>query len=145
MATKTITLQIGGQKRQLKFGTMAFFEHAGEVFKGDPMELVYGFSTADILKAGSSNDEKFSLSIGISDPKKLYNIIHAFVYAGLICAGNDCDVNTVNQWVSDLDFTTGSKVLAEGRAALKGPALLPGEEKAQTSGKKKKRMSPGMN
>ena len=123
MALKTMQLLIGGEERQLKFGTVAFFKFAGEVYKGDPMELVYGISTLELLKfSGSKNKEDkervTELLTGISDPAKLYNIIYAFVYGGLRCGGNEVTPEQVNEWVSDMDFTTGSELLKTGRAAL---------------------------
>ena len=132
MSAKKLTINLGGIDRELKFGTMLFFKHAAEVYNGDPMELVYGINTADLLSVNGNKEEAIKLITGIKDPVKLFYIILAFVYAGLACNGAVHTKEEVEQWVSDMGFNTGFKVLEVGRAALTESSNgKPGEKDAQ--------------
>lgn len=99
----TIKISLGGEERELKFGKMGFFNHVGDVFNGDPIELVNGSAT----------------------PSKQYEIVFACVYAGLKCAGSQETKETVNEWVMDMEYSDGAKVMIafqQGYATSNGQA-----------------------
>jgi hypothetical protein len=109
MAIKQISAIVGGQQRSLTFGNMGFFDYAGEVYDGDPMELL----------------------LGSSNPKKVFQIVHAYVYAGLKSAGESVTPEQVKEWVKDMEFQAAGDLLAQARGILTSQVPKPGEQTAQ--------------
>lgn len=137
---KELKLHIGGEERLLKFGTNGLLYHAGEVFEGDPMELLFGFSTVDLLavsaaKNGEQPDKTVDVSkliTGIQNPRKLFEYIYAYTYGGLKCAGSEATKEDVFKWVVDMTFEDGEIILSTGRASMIDKNNAQGESKAQT-------------
>ena len=98
---------LGGSDKKLTFGKVSFFKHAGEVWEGDPLELLSG----------------------VSNPKKMYDIVLAFIYAGLRCSGEKVEKDVVDSWVMEIDFDEAAKILTEARLAMSGGD---GKEEAQS-------------
>lgn len=132
---KEIKAFIGGEERTLRFGTLEVLEHAGDVYPGDPMELVYGINTIELVQAAADKKNgNIPVITGIGSPKKLFNVIAAFAYAGLKCAGANVTPDQVIAWVKEADYDTGSMILIEGRAGFMPKKKAEGEAEAQTLG-----------
>lgn len=147
-------VQIGGEERLLRFGTMETLELAGEIFTGDPLELMYGINTMDLLtltaaKAGNSKEDVTikNLPVGVGNPKKLFEIISAFTYAGLKSGGTQCTTEQAIEWVRGMGYEDGSLILITARNSFADKKQETGEAVAQTQGKKVvrrgKSISPG--
>lgn len=129
---KEIKTILGGEERALRFGTMEVLEHAGEIYPGDPMELIYGINTIELLQvAANKSGDPTQVISGIGNPKKLFTAIAAFAYAGLKCAGANVTTDQVIQWVKEADYETGSQILIEGRAGFTAKKSDAGEAEAQ--------------
>lgn len=106
---KETKLLLGGEERVLKFGSMGFFKHVGEVYEGDPLDMI----------------------TGVSNPKKQYELILAVIYGGLMCAGGTYTKDQVDAWVQELDFESAASVLQVMRQAMAGNNGQAGEVEAQ--------------
>lgn len=132
---KTLNANLGGESRSLKLGTAGLMRYAGEVYPGDPMELLFGINTIELLKSYSGNGSESPESIvtGVNNPKKLFEIIYAFIYGGLKCAGCKEEKEKIFEWVVDMDFDEGFNILKEARKSMTGKIIEDsGETKAQT-------------
>jgi hypothetical protein len=110
---KEIKLLLGGEERTLVFKTMTVMKFAGEVVE-DPLELL-----SDDLP-----------------PKMLYRRILAFVYSGLKSAGHNFTIEQVDEWVQDMSFPDGAKVVNTVLEAMLGGNGQAGEQKPRTRAKK---------
>jgi hypothetical protein len=109
--TKKITINLGGIDRELKFGTMGFFKHIGEIIQGDPLEFMNA----------------------IGNPKKQYDLIYACVYAGL--KSNGIDIPELDSLVQDMTFDQGAEVIKVAQESLLGGNGQAGEKEAQMMAK----------
>lgn len=100
--SKTISLQLGGELRELQFGKMSFLKHLGEIANG------------------------FDLLDGqvFSDPGKAYKSVLIFVRAGLM-SGNYKSLTEaeVENWVDDLDILQIREIQYQGFSALTGKTV----------------------
>ena len=104
---KKLTINLGGIDRELKFGTMGFFKHIGEIIQGDPLEFMNA----------------------IGNPKKQYDLIYACVYAGLM--SNGVDLPDLDSLVQDMTFDEGAEVIKVAQESLLGGNGKVGEKEAQ--------------
>lgn len=106
---KNETLLLGGQERPLKFGGMGFFKYAGEVYSGDPTDLV---SSA-------------------KNPKEQYDRMVVVIYAGLKCAGGTDEFEQVESWVQDLPIPDAARIRLSYLEAYAEQNGSPGEVEAR--------------
>jgi|GEM_PF-4141876 len=118
--SKETTIEIGGQQRTLKFGTMGFFKYIAEVITGDPIEFVNQITT----------------------PKNQYEIVFAYVYAGLRCSGDNTPKDQIDTWVQSMEFEVAKEILKVGQEAMLGGNGKAGEKEA---GELVESASPGTN
>lgn len=101
---KEMTINLGGQDRPLKFGTMGVLKFVSEVTGVDP------------LSTSSNNDQ--------------YKLVHGYVYAGLKCAGASVTVKQVDDWVQQMTFEEGIEVVKSATQATLGDS---GEDKGEAT------------
>ena len=106
---KKLVINLGGIDRELKFGTMGFFKHIGEIIQGDPLEFMNA----------------------IGNPKKQYDLIYACVYAGLMSNGVDISPVELDRFVQDMTFDEGAEVIKAAQESLLGGNGKVGEKEAQ--------------
>lgn len=109
MATKKLTINLGGVDRELKFGTMGFFKHIGDVIQGDPLEFINQ----------------------VSNPKKQFELVYAYVYAGLMSNGIEISPLELDKFVQEMTFDEGAQVIKTANEASMGGNGQPGEKEAQ--------------
>lgn len=107
---KEIKLQLGGSERTLKFGTFGLMKHIGDVYSGDPLDMIQG----------------------VSAPSKVYEMVLSVVYGGLRCAGDAVTKEQVDAWVQDLDMDEAAKILEASREAYVSNNGQTGETEART-------------
>jgi len=109
MAAKKMILNLGGIDRELKFGTWGFIKHVGEIIQGDPLEFING----------------------ITSPKKQFELVYAYVYAGLMSNGIEISPLELDKMVQDMTFDEGAEVIRVATEASMGGNGKPGEKEAQ--------------
>lgn len=94
-----MTLSLGGQERELKFGKMSFLKHLGRVSNG------YNFIQSGI----------------IFDPGKIYESVLYFVWAGL--HDQNLGREDVEAMVDDLSFEKMMDIQYHAWAAMSGKTI----------------------
>ena len=92
----------------MKFGTMGVLKHVGAVIGGDPLAALMA-----------------------DNPQKQFQMIHAFVYAGLVCAGEKITIEDADVFTQELTFDEGALVTRTATEAMLGGNGKAGEKEAQ--------------
>ena len=117
MASKTLTLTLGGKERTLCFGKFGFIENMEEVTGGDPFQYFTEMSK-DMT------------------PKKQFELVALVTYCGLL---SQCDFEgkkpdftkeDVYQWVRGIEISEALTILNDFNSAI-GNLFEPGEPTAQ--------------
>lgn len=90
----------------LKFGVMGFLKYVNEVTGTDPLQV-------------------------LTNMKDQYKLIHAYVYAGLKCAGNNVTIEQVDEFVQNMSFEDGTAVVRLATEAMQGGDGQPGEKESR--------------
>ena len=121
MASKTLTLNLGGKERTLCFGRFGFAENIEEITGKEPFEY---------FKTMGEN----------LTPKQQFELVNTITYAGLL---SQCDFEgkkpdftkeDVLKWVKGMEFSDAATVLNDCTKAMNS-LFEPGEPVAQTNHK----------